>query len=346
MSDDDKSRKTEQATPKKLRDARKKGQVAKSKEVVSFFMLLGAAVYFWLGWGLQFSYLEELFDIPQLIYRLPFDQALAQVSAAMLKIALYWVVIPLVLIQVVMAVAGSIVQFGVLFAAEPIKPDMNKINPVKNAGQIFSLKTLLETTLSLMKIAVIATVLYVIVRGSMRDIIHDPVVCNIQCKKALLQELMERLFMYILPLLLLLSVLDYLVQKQHFLKQQRMTKEELKREFKDTEGDPLIKGARRKTAREMSSEDIADRIKRSRILVIGSQAAFALRYDPDETPLPVIMMIGKGEMIRRLIAVARQEKRPVIADEILVGQLLDGGAVDQFIPEGAIRRAAVALRRA
>lgn len=346
MSDDDKSRKTEQATPKKLREARKKGQVAKSKEVVSFFMLLGAAIYFWLGWQLQFSYLESLFDIPQLIYSMPFDKALEQVGSAMLKIALFWVVIPLVLIQVVMAVAGSIVQFGVVFSAEPIKPDMNKLNPVKNAGQIFSLKTLLETTLSLMKISVIAVILFVIIRGSLRDIIHDPTVCNIACKKQLLQKLLENIFIYMLPLLLLLSVLDYLVQKQHFLKQQRMTKEELKREFKDTEGDPLIKGARRKTAREMSSEDIADRIKRSRILVIGSEAVFALRYDPDETPLPVIMMIGKGEMTRRLIAVARQEKRPVIADEVLVGQLLDGGAVDQFIPDGAIRRAAIALRRA
>ncbi len=342
---DDKSRKTEPATPKKLRDARKKGQVAKSKEVVSFFMLLGVVVYFWLGWETLFHHLAQLFDVPQLVYRLPFDRALREASSIMLRVAFYWILLPIILIQLIMAVLGSIVQFGVLFSAHPIKPDINKINPVKNAGQIFSLKTLLETLLSTLKITVIATVLYFVMRGSMPDILHDPTVCNIDCKKELLQALMQNMFLFILPLLLALAVLDFLVQKQHFLKQQRMTKEELKREFKDLEGDPLIKGARRQTARELSSQDIADRIKRSRVLVIGSQAAIALRYDPDETPLPVIMMIGKNEMIRRLIAVARAEKRPVIADEILVGQLLDGGAVDQFIPEASVQRAAIVLRR-
>jgi type III secretion protein U len=342
---EDKSRKTEPATPKKLRDARKKGQVPKSKEVVSFFMLMGVVVYFWLTWEAQFHYLAALFDIPQVIYRLPFDEALKAAGGAMLRVALYWVVLPLVLIQIVMAVLGSIVQFGVLFSAHPIKPDINKINPVTNAGQIFSVKTLLETLLSTMKITVIGTVLYLVVRSHMRDILHDPAMCDIACKKQLLQELMQQLFLFILPLLLALAVLDYLVQKQHFLKQQRMSKEELKREFKDLEGDPLIKGARRQTARELSSQDIADRIKRSRVLVLGSRAAIALRYDAPEMPLPVILMIGKGEMIRRLVAVARKEKRPIVADDILIGQLLDGGAVDQFIPDAAITRTAVVLRR-
>ncbi len=342
---DDKSRKTEPATPKKLRDARKKGQVAKSREVVSLFMLIGVVVYYWITWQAQFHYLSQLFDVPQLIYRMPFDKALREAAAVMFRVAFFWAVLPMIVIQIVMAVVGSIVQFGVLFSAHPIKPDMNKINPVKNAGQIFSVKTMLETLLSVLKIAAIALVLYLVVRGSMRDILHDPTVCNIQCKKALLQALMENVFLFILPLLLALAVLDYLVQKQHFLKEQRMTKEELKREFKDLEGDPLIKASRRQTARELSSQDIADRIKRSRVLVLGSQAAVALRYDGDEMPLPVIMMIGKGEMIRRLIDVARKEGRPVIADEILVGQLLDGGAIDQFIPEAAITRTAVVLRR-
>ncbi len=341
---EDKSRNTEKATPKKLRDARKKGQVAKSKEVVSAFMLLGVAIYFWLTWEAQFHYLIELFSIPQIIYTMPFDSALDKALSVMLKVAMYWVILPVVVIQMVMAVIGSIVQFGVLFSAHPIKPDINKLNPVKKAGQIFSLKTLLETILSMMKIIVIAFVLYLVIRSGLKDIIHDPTVCNVQCLKGLFQSLVEGLILYILPLLLVLATIDYLIQRQHFLKEQMMSKEELKREFKDMEGDPLIKGARRATARELSSQDISDRIKRSRILVIGSEGAVALRYDPEETPLPVILMIGRGEMTRRLVAVAREEKIPGIADDILVDQLLKG-SVDQYIPEEAIQRTAIALRR-
>lgn len=341
---EDKSRNTEKATPKKLRDARKKGQVPKSKEVVSAFMLVGVVIYYWLTWEAQFHYLMDLFSIPQLVYSTPFPEALKKISGAMLRVAMLWIILPVVVIQIVMAVMGSIVQFGVLFSAHPIKPDINKLNPVKMAGQIFSLKTLMETSLSMMKIVVIGFVLYLVIKSGFRDIIHDPSVCNIECLKSLLQALMIRLFMYILPLLLVLALLDYLVQKKHFLKEQMMSKEELKREFKDMEGDPLIKGARRATARELSSQDIADRIKRSRILVIGSRGAVALRYDPEETPLPIILMIGKGEMTRRLVAVARSEKIPMIADEVLLDQLLEG-SVDQYIPEAAIQRTAVVLRR-
>ena len=150
--------------------------------------------------------------------------------------------------------------------------------------------------------------------------------------------------MMILPLIITLAVLDFLFQKTQFDKDQRMTKEEIKREMKNAYGDPHIRGARQGMRRELSEQDIQSRIKTARLVIIDIGLAVALYYEQDVTPLPVIVAIGKAGMARKMIEIAQLENVAIIRDARLVGDLIEEGKIDQYIPVSTIDRVAKAMR--
>ncbi len=342
---EDKSRKTEKPTPHKLREARKKGQVPRSREIVSTIMLLVAAVAFWVAWGHWFALLEGAVTAPADLYGLPFRDAFGRLWALLLHLSFYLILLPFAALLFVAAVVGNVIQFGVLFSTEPIKPSLQKINPVEGFKRIFSVKSLLETGLSVLKVAGIGLVIYGVIRASLPELLHEVTVCDVPCLKGLMEVLVRRLFLFVLPLLLVLMLLDYLIQKTRFLIEQRMSRDELKREFRDTEGDPLVKGQRRALQRELGADDLRERIRAARVLVADVDRVVVLRYDPEETPLPVILAVGRDAMARRMTEVARAEGVPVVAQPALARLLAESGAIDQYIPEPAIQPTALLLRR-
>jgi len=334
---EDKSRKTEQATPKKLRESRKKGQIPRSKEIVTTTLFMALFMYFWLTWEWQFENIKELVGIPANLYQFDFDDALKYLFDLVMDKAVFSLLLPLSAIVVVVGVLGNILQFGVLFSTDPLKPRFEKINPVSGLKRIFSSKQLMETLFSLLKLIGIATVVYWVIRSNLNELVHHVSACDVNCLKLLLQFLVWKLVIALLPLLILLMIVDYFFQKAVFLKEQRMTKEELHREFKDTEGDPHIRGERRFLQREMSMDDISERVRSARVLVTDAElGAVALLYKEGETPLPFIVAMGVGGMARRMIDVARREDIAIADDQPLVDLLMEEGDIDQFIPPEAV----------
>ena len=342
---EDKSRKTEKATPHKLRQARRKGQVARSREIVSTAMLLVAALYFWVAWDWLLELLQATVTQPATLYGLPFRDAFGREWVMLLQRAFYWILLPFAALLFAAAVIGNVLQIGVLFATEPLKPKLEKINPVRGFKRIFSTRNLLENGLAVFKVTGIGVVVYLVVAGSLRELLHEVTVCDVDCLRRVMQVLVRRLFLMVLPLLLGLMMVDYLIQKTQFLREQRMTKEELKREFKDTEGDPLIKGQRRALRRTLTEDDLRERIRGARVLVADVDQVVVLRYDPEETPLPLVVGIGRGAMARRMVEVARAEGVAVVADPALAGRLAEEGQVDQYIPDATVEGVALLLRR-
>lgn len=346
MSKDSSSEKSEKATPKKLREARKRAQVPRSKDIPSVILLLFAALYIWLTWDWTLEQLKEMFlVVPQLI-GMNFYQALSTGFTAILGHALWGLAIPFSMFLLVAGILGNIIQFGFVFSFDPIIPRPDKINPAEGAKRIFSMRQFVDTLLSLAKTIIVGIILLVVLRGGMQELLHPIEQCNVECQQQVTEHLMSKLIFIILPILLALAVLDYLFQYSQFMKEQRMTKDEVKRENKEVYGDPHVRGARAGIRREMAEQDIQARIRTARMIVLDMGLAIAVQYEADKTPLPIIVAIGKGNMARKMTEIAQKERVPLISDPALAQKLADEGKIDQYIPDSTISQVARALQKA
>lgn len=341
----DSSEKTENATPQKLREARKRGQVPRGNDIPATLTLLFATLYLWLSWdSMVESFKAMLLVTPQLLGK-DFHQTLPAAIETILVDALFTWAIPFSMFLVIAGILGNILQFGFLFSLDPIMPKPEKINPAEGAKRIFSMRQVVQTLLSLAKTLIVGLVLLIVLRMGMKELLHAIEQCHVACQQDITEYMLGRLILYLLPVLIALAVLDYLFQRAQFMKQQRMTKEEIKREFKEQFGDPHVRGARQGIRREMAEQDIQKRIRTSRLLVLDMGLAVAIHYEQDKTPLPIIVAIGKGNMARKMAEIAQKEHVPIVSDPTLAQKLADEGKIDQYIPESTIPKIADALRK-
>jgi len=344
MSNDSSSEKTEQATPRKLEQAREKGQVPSSKDVPSALIMLAAFIYFWVMGDWLFQKLSEIFILIPQLQNLPFDQALQSCISIALEVGVMMIVLPFALMAAIMGILGNVIQFGVIFAIDPVIPRLSKVNPTEGFKRIFSMKQFVNTLLSLIKTIVIATAMFIALRLGFGDLLHEIEQCDLLCMQTLVLDIFQNMMMMILPIILALAILDYMFQKFQFDKDQRMTKDEVKREMKDIFGDPDVKGQRQSMRRELTEQDIQSRIKTARLVIIDIGVAIALHYEQGETPLPLIVAIGKAGMARKMVEIAQVENVPIVSDARLAATLVEEGKIDQYIPNSTIDRVAKAMR--
>ena len=341
----DQSDKQEEATPRKLTEARKKGQVPRSNDVPTALSLVIVVLYFWLSWDWLKVQLKEMLEIIPYLVSIDFYQALSLVFDVIVKKAVFGIMLPFALLMVLAGVIGNVMQFGFLLAFDPIIPKPERLNPAEGLKRIFSGKQVVQTLISLVKTLVLAIILWIVIRWGIKEFLHPINQCNLPCEIELTELLIKKLYLYALPVLIILAVMDYAYQRMQFMKQQRMTKEEVKQEMKDMMGDPHIRGALSGLRKEISEQDIQKRIKTARLLVLDMGAAVALQYEAGVTPLPVIVAIGKGLMARKMVEIAQIENVPTIIDPALAQLLLEEGKIDQYIPESSIERVANAMRK-
>lgn len=341
----DSSDKTEKASPKKLRDARKKGQVARSNDIAPALGLLFTALYFWLTWESNLEQLKEMFLVIPLLYSLDFRQALETGLNMVISKGFWGMIMPFALLMMLSGLIGNLLQAGFVFAIDPILPRMEKINFATGFKRIFSLKQVVQTLLSLLKTLIVGAVVLIVFRIGIEELLHPVQQCNVPCQQTVIEYLTKLLIMFILPILIAVAVLDYIFQYNQFLKEQRMTKEELKREAKEIFGDPHVRGARQGMRREMAEQDIQQRIRTARLVILDMGMAIALQYEAGVTPLPVIVAIGKGMMARKMVEIATKENIALVSDSSLAQELADNGKLDNYIPESTITRVAQVMRR-
>jgi type III secretion protein U len=342
---EDKDSKTEEPTHHKLREARKKAQVARSEEFAPTFMLVFAVLYFWFGWDSMFNNIKEVISSISFIYTMDFPLALDNVIDKVMSKVIYSIVLPFTILMLVAGILGNVLQTGILFSVDPIIPKGDKINPIKGFGRIFSIKQIIKTLFSIIKIAGMSIIIVYVIRLGIRDYMHNISQCDVNCQVLVFQSLLKKLIMILLPILIIVAAMDFIFQRFQFMKDQRMTKDEVKREYKNQEGDPEIKGARKEEQRKMLEQDVNKRIKESRVIIAGINLAVALKYD-DELPLPILLAIGKGRMSFKMIEIANKERVKIIADADLASKLANDGDIDQYIPSSAIEGAARAIQQA
>ena len=336
--------KTELPTPKKLRDARQKGQVCSSKDITSTAILVVLfAVLAWMGVALMEDMEELLLFLSGRIAENNADSIGESSKMAAILICKHSFIF--VFVAAVIGVVGNVAQIGFLFTFEPIIPKMEKLNPVEGAKKIFSMKNLFEFLKNVVKVSFLGYLLYKIIWASVPELLtmcYGMVDDIFPCLKLML----KRLAIYTAFGYIVIAIVDRLFQGRNFTKQMMMTKDEVKREYKEMEGSAEIKQAQRQFRDEiLNGPDPASAAKKSNVVVTNpTHLAVGIRYNVDEAPLPTICAIGSGETARIIRETALAEGIPVMEDRPLARALYAEGKVDDFIPDSLIEPVAEVLK--
>ncbi|MBV8191978.1 MAG: type III secretion system export apparatus subunit SctU [Alphaproteobacteria bacterium] len=337
------SEKTEPPTPKKQREAREKGQVAKSRDLVQAVLFLALLGVLLGNSGTVTDLFGKLILLPADLYSLPFPVALREFGLSAIDIALV-ISAPVIGATIIAAIAGNVLQTGFLLAAKALKPDLGKLNPGAQLKNMFSAKSLIEFAKSLVKIIVLTTILYVVVRGGMRDLLYS-VTCGLYCVLGVAGRMLNQVVITAGGVFLIVAAADYFLQRSQHMKQLRMSKDEVKREYKEMEGEPLIKSKRKQLHQEIMMEDTRQRVRQSSVLITNpTEIAVAIHYDSEKTPLPVVIAKGEGLLARRMMQIAREEGIPILENIPLARSLHYDAPVDQYIPSSLIEPVAEVLR--
>ncbi|TXH38031.1 MAG: flagellar biosynthesis protein FlhB [Rhodospirillaceae bacterium] len=332
MAENDDSDKTEDPTSKRLDDARKQGQVANSREVNNLFMMgaltLSVAMFGSSIAGDIKSMIMPFIEAPD---QIPTDIGHLQVLAwRFLGQLLMAGVVPLV-IAVFAAVGAGYLQFGLLWSAEGLMPSLDKISPLAGFKRIFSLRSLNEFLKGLLKIAIVGSVATSLLLPAMSRV-HgliglDPA----QLMVTLKSEVMHLLF-GVLCVIIVITIFDVFYQRFQHMRSLRMSRQELKEEFKDTEGDPLVKGRLRQLRMERARRRMMAEVPKSDVVVTNpTHYAVALKYDQNSMGAPRVTAKGTDKAALRIRELARENDVPVIENPPLARGLYASVEIDQEI---------------
>jgi len=327
--------KTEQPTPKRLKDARKKGQVAKSHDLTHAALFLTAVGVLAAGGGAYVSELRSimtgLFQPPMLTGVLSDDELLRRTGSAWGRALL--LTSPLLGALFVTSAAMTFLQVKSLFSLEVIKPKPEKLNPIKGFQNLFfKARTYLELLKTLVKFAVIFSVAYMVFMGSIRDIIltarGDPLTAG-----RLASTVMFKLLFRASLIFLVLGAADFLLQKRMHLKSLKMSKYEVQKEYKEDEGDPHIKHLRKQLHEELLANTVMNKVPRADAVVVNpTHIAVAIEYDEAAMNAPIVSAKGKMLLAERIIALAREHHIPIVRQIPLAHSLYEVN-VGSEIPE-------------
>jgi type III secretion protein U len=343
VSGDSGGEKTEKPTPKKIRDARNKGQVAHSKDFTQTLLMVILFGYIFLSAGYQNQQFIELITLPSTFIHLPFAEVWDKILGGFIK-KMIQILLPYVAIVIVVGILGEMLQIGVLFATENLsKLKFDKLNPVNNAKNLFSKKSLVEFLKSVLKVVFLGLLVALFVRDALPQMMMIPLY-GVNAVDDVLSEAIKKLLLVVLLFYTVVSVFDLFWQRHAHEKELMMTKDEVKREYKESEGDPHIKSHRKDIHREMLEEGNVGQAAKSSVVVSNpTHVAVAIYYHHDETPLPMVMAIGRDDIALRMMEVAREAGVPVIQNITLARALLAKARVRDYVPSDLLESVADVL---
>ena len=327
--------KTEKATPKKRRDERKKGNVMMSQDVVAVATLF--ASYAALRFGLSFM-VDAMTEIVRycigLVGSVPTGGASAigtELSAKSVMALAQSVAIPL-LATVLAAVVATFAQTRLLVSFETMKPKFSRMNPLQGIKRLFSLKSIIESLKGVLKITILLVLIYKFVSGSLL-IFSRYMSSDIGVALASMRDLGFKLILQVGVAFLVLSFFDYLYQWWEFERQLKMSKQEIKEEYKQTEGDPKIKGKIKEAQRKMAQSRMMQAVPGADVVIRNpTHFAVALRYKPGQDAAPVVVAKGQDELALRIVAVAEEHGVSVVENKPLARALYAAADIGQMIP--------------
>ncbi|HHX74353.1 MAG TPA: flagellar biosynthesis protein FlhB [Firmicutes bacterium] len=326
------SEKTEEATPRRLQETRKRGQVVKSSEVIAAANLLALTVVFAAAGSFLFSYLQEM--LARYLRFPSFAPGNAAVAGLARTAAVDFVVVtfPVFLTALAAGIIINYVQVGFLFTTEPLKPQLSRINPAEGFKKIFSRRALFDLVKSLLKVVIVGTVAYLYVNKRV-DVLLLLLYQNAAQVWETARSLVLGLSARVGIAFLALAVADYLFQRREHMQNLKMTRQEVKEELRQQEGDPHVRGRLRERMRRLAMHRMMESVPQATVVITNpTELAVALRYRDGEDEAPVVVAKGAGLMAGRIREKARQHHVPIIENKTVARMLFAQVEIGQAIP--------------
>ncbi len=338
---------TEQPTPKRLRDARKEGEVHRSQELSStVVVLLWVAM---MGFGGRYMFqrisdgFEGLFEQMQRVSAAPDTAGLlsAAVTAGTLLLS---AILPLMVASALTGLMIEFLQVGALFAPKRVVPNLGRLNPVEGMKRMFTQENLVEVVKALVKSAALVAIVVFVLWRMLPDVMRLPMGQPPDLIQALSRGLLW-IGVWVVFVFFFVSAIDVAYQRFVFIKGLRMSKRDIRDEMKNTEGDPLMKNRRRQLHQEWSQQNMLSAVRRANVVVTNpTHVAVALMYEAGETELPVVVAKGEDYEAALIREAAREAGVPILQNIELARGLNEKVALDDYISAEFFEAVAEVLR--
>ena len=323
MAEDSFQDKTEPASAKKKEDARKKGDVAKSRELSSTAILTTGILYMFfnakemtmtLGNNIRKTFLQ----IPNFIREKEFSSQLLSDSLTDFLV----LIAPLLIALVIVSILTNILQTGIIFSVEPLTPKASKLGPIKGLEKVFSKRSLVELAKSILKIIIVGSVAFYALKDEVARIIPLLYQENAQIL-ALFGELAFKVLVRCCYVIAVLAILDFIYQKWDHEQKLKMTKQEVKDEFRQSEGDPMVKSRIRSIQREMARRRMMEEVPKADVIITNpTHLSIAIKYKPEEgMKAPIIVAKGANNIAFKIREIATKHNIPIMENKPLAQNL-------------------------
>jgi flagellar biosynthetic protein FlhB len=336
---------TEKATPKRRQEARKKGQVAQSREIPSVMILMTALIFFYFAGFWMFGSLSQVISgIYGHLDTLRLN-AVLEVNAFSVEVfsKVLMILIPFFVPILIVGIAGNIGQIGFEMHGEPMRLNLSKLNPIAGLKKLVSLRSLVELVKSIMKILLIGGIAYGIVKKETKAL---PALMQQEVVDILLfiSRVAFKIFFFVCLALLILAFLDYVYQRWQYEQSLKMTKQEVKDERRQSEGDPKVKGRIRKVQLELARRRMMEAVPEADVVITNPvHLAVALKFDAAKMVAPTIVAKGSGHIAERIKEIARNHQVPIVENKPLAQALHKMVEIGEFIPVELYRAVAEVL---
>lgn len=325
---------TEKATPKRRRDERKKGNVLQSKDIVTVFTLIGGFYALKLtfmssysalkGCMLKyFSYMQNKAELSQdLIREMAFDSVLVAAR----------IIAPLMACIVFLSIAATVFQTKPLFVLDSLKPKFNRLSPLQGFKKIFSVRSIVEVLKGIIKISILFYLLYDFIG---KQIIELPKLFTLEIPAACgyMFQTVFNMALRIGVAFAVISVFDFFYQRWEYERQLKMSKQEIKEEYKQLEGDPQVKGKIKELQRKMAMSRMMQQVPDADVVIRNpTHFAVALHYDPEKHVAPILLAKGQDEMALRIVRVAEENEIFIVENKPLARAIYATTDLNQQLP--------------
>lgn len=326
--------KTEKATPKKLRDARKKGQVAKSQDFPSVFtfitsiavVLFSTKYLFEQMGGYIVATFRSIAGTTEMSSRA--GGYLAECLMVILQCSL-----PIVVVTSLVGVLVTFLVVGPVFSGEVVKIDLKRLNPVTNLKNMFKMKTWIELIKSILKISGAMFLIYSVIYNSVPEIIGTAGIAPLG-SAYVFSSFLTKVIIRVGIFFLIIAIFDLAYQRHNFQKEMKMEKFEVKQEYRDTEGDPHMKSKRKQVAQEIAYQEGPMAARRARAIITNPiHIAVAIEYKETTEPAPRIITMGQGLIADQIVRFGQAAFVPIMRNVSLAQILFRKGKIGDYVPE-------------
>ena len=332
MAESDQGEKTEDATQQRRDDFRKRGQVAQTKELASVLLMFAAVLSIWMLGQFFLVQIYEIFQMSLGTFLVSAARGGSWIHAMGFAVEKTFLIVgPLMGIMWLVAFVSNVVQVGFLVNEEALSFKLDRIDPTQGFKRIFSMKSLVEGAKALFKLLLVGFVVFLIMKS---EAVKLPYLASYTI--AQIMEFMGTVFMKLFAgvggFMLVLAGFDYLFQRWDLEQKMKMTKQEVKEEFKSREGDPLIKSRIRRVQREMATKRMMEDVPKADVIVTNpTHIAVALKYS-QQMVAPTVVAKGAGAVADKIREVAKENRVPIVENKPLARAMFKTIKIGQMIP--------------